>query len=217
MIVSCEVCGKEFKTKPGLVKQGGGRFCSHTCRGLAGRNRVIRTCQTCGKEFEVTPSQTRRGRGKFCSRECAIEGKRGDKCSRWNGNTVVVACPVCGRSFESRRDKIEQGKGIYCSRQCASFAHRGPGNPMWNGGSSFEPYPPTFNEQFRQAIRERDHHICAICRLFGKMVHHINYVKDDTTPENCVTLCNSCHSVTNGNREYWEQELSGLLRVRADG
>ena len=35
MIKFCEICGKEFKTSPSLVKKGHGRFCSLRCKGKA--------------------------------------------------------------------------------------------------------------------------------------------------------------------------------------
>lgn len=87
----------------------------------------------------------------------------------------------------------------------------------WRGGLSFEPYPPTFNETFKRMIRVRDNYKCAICRLPGKDVHHIDYIKENTVPKNCITLCHSCHSTTNFNREYWQRELSNLIYARGIG
>lgn len=83
-------------------------------------------------------------------------------------------------------------------------------------GKSFEPYPSTFNGRFKQMIRERDEHTC-ICGKQGKDVHHINYVKNDTAPENCITLCHSCHSRTGGsdeNRGYWQIALTIVMEMR---
>lgn len=39
----------------------------------------------------------------------------------------------------------------------------GDKNPQWNGGSSFEPYPTTFNKTFKQPIREYYGNICINC------------------------------------------------------
>ena len=80
-------------------------------------------------------------------------------------------------------------------------------------------YPSTFNEIFKQIIRGRDSKVCAICRLPEQngdrlSVHHIDYIKENTTLENCVALCKSCHGVTNRNREYWQRELSDLVHTR---
>ena len=92
----------------------------------------------------------------------------------------------------------------------------GENHPHWQGGISFEPYPPTFNDRFKRKIRQRDSSTCAICRLSGKCVHHIDYDKDNTLSSNCIVLCRKCHAVTNGNREYWKETLGQLLGARSN-
>lgn len=91
---------------------------------------------------------------------------------------------------------------------------KGDRNPRWRGGISFEPYPLEFDGIFKEAVRERDDLTCAVCRLPGKDVHHINYIKGDTVMENCITLCRSCHTTTNANRGYWQAALGKLVEMR---
>ncbi len=76
-------------------------------------------------------------------------------------------------------------------------------HPNWLGGISFEPYDSNWDDNFRIGIRERDNYTCGICKRHGNCVHHIDYDKKNTTPENCITLCNSCHVKTNYNRQHW--------------
>ena len=89
-----------------------------------------------------------------------------------------------------------------------SEAQKGEKNHSWLGGISFEPYGIEFNDQVKKTIRDRDNHICQICftsengRSFN--VHHIDYDKQHMEPNNLITLCDSCHSKTNGDREIWE-------------
>lgn len=45
-------------------------------------------------------------------------------------------------------------------------------------------------------------------------MHHINYIKEDTHPLNCIALCKTCHGVTNGEREYWRYKLTGVVMER---
>jgi len=59
----------------------------------------------------------------------------------------------------------------------------------------------------KRSIRERDNYTCRIC---GKQqteitfaVHHKDYDKKNCNPDNLITLCRSCHSKTNQNRDYW--------------
>lgn len=95
-----------------------------------------------------------------------------------------------------------------------SLAARGSNNSQWRGGISFLPYPPEFNELFKNEIRERDDYICQKCRTYGKRVHHIDYNKNNTFEENCITLCASCNSIVNWNRDYWRIFFIDLLIER---
>lgn len=76
-------------------------------------------------------------------------------------------------------------------------------NPNWRGGKSFEPYTIDWTITLKRAIRERDNYICRVCNQYGNFIHHIDYDKTNCNPDNLVTLCNSCHSKTNFNRDYW--------------
>ena len=95
-------------------------------------------------------------------------------------------------------------------------------NPNWKGGIAFESYTSNFNDSFKQIIKERDGG-CLICNipieelhLLKKtiMIHHIDYNKLNTFLQNCCTLCNSCHSKTNFNRESWILFFQSLLKQR---
>ncbi len=82
--------------------------------------------------------------------------------------------------------------------------------PYWQGGISFEPYPLGWNKTFKEQIRYRDKYRCQICGVpeieNGRKldVHHKDYNKENINENNLISLCKSCHMVTNFNREYWE-------------
>lgn len=80
---------------------------------------------------------------------------------------------------------------------------KGDKNPNWQNGISFEPYTIDWTETLRRAIRERDNYICQLCNQYGNSVHHIDYNKENCSPNNLITLCKSCNSKVNKNREYW--------------
>jgi len=92
----------------------------------------------------------------------------------------------------------------------------GEKHPNWRGGP--RPYPREWTEAFKEMIRERDGHICAICAVGQKDqahdVHHINYDRDDVREGNCITLCHSCHMVTNGKRDVWKAILYEVSEQR---
>jgi len=59
----------------------------------------------------------------------------------------------------------------------------------------------------RPEIFKRDYYTCQECEeLLPKhmSVHHIDYDKNNNRAENLITLCGSCHSKTNVNRDIWE-------------
>jgi len=93
----------------------------------------------------------------------------------------------------------------------------GKESPGWKGGIQFEPYDKSFNPKFKRAIRKRDNQVCMLCGIHREKywkafdVHHINYNKLLSIPQNCISLCNSCHMKTNNNRKHWTTFFQSLL------
>ncbi|TXH47080.1 MAG: HNH endonuclease, partial [Desulfurellales bacterium] len=42
-------------------------------------------------------------------------------------------------------------------------------------------------------------------------VHHIDYDKKNSHPDNLIALCHSCHMKTNFNRSYWKQKCQVII------
>ena len=216
----CEVCGKVFEAYQSSIKRGHAKFCSSACQyiGLGKENSTLWTggnvdvaCSECGKTVSVKRYKIDTTANIFCSRSCsgAWQSKNvyGDNVFRSAGHDIRN-CVVCDKEFNAK----EKSKRRFCSPKCMARARKqdGSNNGNWRGGKSFEPYPITFNTKFKRLIRERDDNKCQICGNYGNCVHHINYVKLDTNPVNCITLCRECHSKTNGKRDYWESVLSPI-------
>lgn len=91
----------------------------------------------------------------------------------------------------------------------------GEKHPNWKGGISFEPYCPIFfDKEYKEAIKKRDNHICQnpYCYRVGALlsIHHIDYDKKNCGPENLITVCRSCNSRANSEREWhiaWYQTI----------
>ena len=211
----CEYCGKTF----GCASYGAGRFCSPTCsnRFHGESQHVVFVCAHCGKRKTVSKSKKPK---KFCSRECLHASFSGEGHPNWK-EKVVCTCEQCGKQFDREPAYPKFRNHLFCSLDCRYKWHglhfSGENAPGWQGGVSFAPYPVAFNRAFKKRIRGRDGYTCAICRMPGKFVHHVNYIKDDLRPENFITLCRSCHMATNHHRPYWQRALSSLLSARLTG
>lgn len=87
--------------------------------------------------------------------------------------------------------------------------------PNWQGGIS-NLYPTNFNEEYKAIIRRRDNWKCRMCNKTEKEngraldIHHIDYNKENLSPNNLVSLCHKCHMKTNGNKEYWESYFKNM-------
>ncbi|MBA7559106.1 hypothetical protein ES708_00719 [subsurface metagenome] len=92
----------------------------------------------------------------------------------------------------------------------------GEKGPNWKGGISFEPYPITWTRALKKAIRQRDNHTCQLCFNKGLPVHHIDYIKQNCTPDNLITLCQRCNAKVNYNRPYWTEYFTKIIKGRND-
>lgn len=180
----CLQCSVEFTTYPNWIKRGGGKFCSKICQGLSERVRSERECHYCGEIFTVTPSQIKYNKSKYCSHKCSDTSQIGKK-----------------------------------RPNCAGEKH-----PGWLGGISRMPYPFNFNDELKESIRKRDNYICQLCGLtdeehvliygYSLVIHHIDYVKDNTTESNLIASCIQCNSKVNFNREHWTDYFNTLINHR---
>lgn len=91
--------------------------------------------------------------------------------------------------------------------------HIGKDNGMWNEGSSFYPYSSDWNSELKEKIKERDGYKCVLCSLKKDLViHHIDYDKLNSSEDNLVTLCSSCHGKTNVNRKVWIRYFNSYIK-----
>lgn len=231
---NCEQCGKEIEVSLYKTKDGRKLFCSRVCLnqwrsenliGEKGANwkggDVKATCSQCNVEFDMPRRRVRTDRGNFCSRDCYIQWQSenvpsGEESPYWD--RVNCSCEQCGKEFAVKVSVKANRKGRFCSLDCKaqwqSENNIGEKAPGWQGGLSFEPYTPEFNKILKSYIRKRDNHTCALCGKRAKSVHHIDYNKQESSPENLITLCRKCHTRTNHNRRFWRTILAPVARRR---
>lgn len=201
--IICVCCGKTRLVWPSLLKIGKARYCSPQCKQEGMRkSRSTSSCRRCQKVYQPKPGNT----GIYCSQECFYAVRRSVK--------VQLQCHHCRQNFWRTEWQVTTQPTKYCSRECYWQTLIGTGGPLWQGGRSFEPYPPGFNNWLKATVRKRDNHCCTNC---GKTetenqqklsIHHIDYDKANISIDNLTSLCRSCHSLTNHNRDQWTKRFS---------
>lgn len=221
--LTCDWCDGDFSVYPSEVE--GRKFCSRECKDKHRANlpaeeqpawkggKVTVECHICGEEKQVKQYRLHRSDNFFCSDECSgvwmSENMSGEDNPLYNQREVE--CDYCGDTTEKIPTRIERSKRDFCSHGCHSKWESenliGPDSPHWTGGR--RDYGPGWNEDKREAVRERDGRMCHECGIsgarniaeFGRKldVHHLVVPDSDTNPavhnaqRNLVSLCIPCH------------------------
>lgn len=177
---------------------------------------VTKACLTCSGSFVAKRANIK---ARFCSLKCVGISQRGKK--RPPRARVFIRCVTCGVAFSIYRSHAS--RAFCCSKEC-SFKRRslitsGSKNPNWSGGNSRFPYTFDFTKKISKRVIERFGFKCMspLCRGRDSRLttHHINYNPRDNTESNLISLCSSCNSRANFNRQQWQnlftEILSGLL------
>jgi len=118
---------------------------------------------------------------------------------------------------EEVKERIRETNIITWAREEIRLKTTGKNSLSWLGGISFEPYPIGWTRSHKKKIRERDNYCCKNCGITESSlntklsVHHIDYVKENISPDNLISLCNPCHAKTNYRREYWTAVFRNVL------
>jgi hypothetical protein len=98
-----------------------------------------------------------------------------------------------------------------------SIRMKGDKHPNWLGGCTKEGYCEQWRtKDLKEYILFRDNNNCQnpqCNKISIKLsIHHINYNKKDCNPKNLITLCFSCNSIANFEREWWECFYKEIIR-----
>jgi len=209
----CLVCGKninKYKT-----------FCSPKCYGMYRKGKTYEEiygpekAKEMRKKIGKSVSKTRQRLFKEGKLTVWNKGKKGVQIP-WNKGIHMWKTRPHPRGMLGKKHKPETILKIKNSlRKTISsmpkeekerkyvLPHKGERNINWKGGTKPAVYPSTF-EKIKKFIRFRDNFQCKMCGEFGNNVHHIDYNKQNSNPNNLITLCVSCHSLTNYNRDRWK-------------
>jgi len=92
IIISCEICGKEFYVKPSRTEKA--KYCSRGCQYKGIKTKIECKCKVCEKIYFTFPSQLKRMNGsKYCSKECQGKGitlfHSRENAHNWQGGKTV--------------------------------------------------------------------------------------------------------------------------------
>lgn len=122
---------------------------------------------------------------------------------------------ICPKGHEHIISWGDWQQGKRC-QECHYLSKFGSGNPSWKGGISCEPYCDAWaDKEYKESILERDNNKCQNPDCWGTMpgdltIHHIDYVKKHCDPWNLITLCRSCNSRANRDRE-WHKDFYRII------
>jgi len=184
-------------------------------------------CQKCGWEARNVTMRNNRQRigpppNKYCldcGKKISQKAERCRVCSykhRPQRPQTHKKCRECGGSVGSGHETLYC---VVCAEKLGVTVSGGyrwrdeERRLSWRSGEFLESYGPGFNNALKLQVRTRDGFRCLLCGTPENggafACHHIDYDKKNNAPSNLATLCKSCHSKTNFNREYWQAYFTG--------
>lgn len=175
-------------------------------------------CETCEDPFLTYKGK----KGIFCSKSCAQIGENNPQYNKKRSEKHRKGLSESNKDkIISEKTKKKISKALIGktpsekTRKKLSEAKIGENHWNWQGGISCEPYCGSWlDKEFKMDIKDIDNNVCQSCgitrmislKVFSEnlSIHHINYDKKDCKPFNLVTLCRSCNSKANYNRDYWQ-------------
>jgi len=132
---------------------------------------------------------------------CGMKGKRHTNETR---RKISTACRNAKSHGMTGRQHTEE------TNRKLALAFSGDKSSTWKGGISCEPYCDAWaDKEFKEDMKERDGYKCQNPECLGNSkrlcIHHIDYDKKNCHPNNLITLCTSCNSRANHDRNFWQE------------
>ncbi len=99
---------------------------------------------------------------------------------------------------------------------CSIINRSGPNHYDWKNGASLLPYCVNWTKELKEFIKSRDNYTCQNPYCWKKdtvlSIHHIDYNKENCSIYNLITLCRSCNSRANHNRQLHYDLYKNILK-----
>jgi hypothetical protein len=203
---TCPVCSTEYQASVGRLK-----FNRHT---------------TCSKECSYKFRAAHLSKIKT-GKPSPLKGVPSGKPA-WNKTEGVhINCGHCG--VPMRIEPNQAGRKKFCSKDCffegrelKNTFKKGSEHPAWVNGLSLNEYPAAFNKRLKFKIRQRDEFKCQLCGIteekhlerFKRVltVNHIDFDKNNCDESNLNTLCTSCNTKINWDRQKWTSHFMEQMK-----
>ena len=207
-----EICEKRSKKLKGRI------FSEEHIKKLSeAAKRVMNTPERKAKQAEIA---SKRFKGKLGT-------WAGKHLSKAHKEKLSIALSKRILTDDHKKKISESIKGIEHDEEWIMREIESKTGGFWYGNIRYY-YGPQYCEKWNENLRERVRaffgYKCFECGIEqnGKRlhVHHVWYNKKlccDDTPRSLVPLCNSCHSKTLHDRDYWSHHLQEILDERFDG
>lgn len=210
--------GKKYSNKK-FENINGQKFNRLTVIKRIGKTKVKCLCD-CGNECIIAFGHLKSGHTKSCgclAKEEMIGNTHGFIKGQIGWNKGIKIGPL------SEEHKMKIGLSNLGKSHSKEVLLKFSGKNHWNwkgGIRRCDPYCKDWTKEYKEYIRERDSNKCQNPDCWGKCnhktmtVHHIDYNKKNCVPENLITLCGSCNSRANGDREWHQAWYKAIIYKR---
>ncbi len=117
---------------------------------------------------------------------------------------MKLNCIICGKERSVKPSDIKLGRGKYCSIKCRSLNHTGNKNHKWNGGQITRDgyicilrwdHPQHDRHGYVKRANLVAEEKYGRSLLADEMVHHVNEIRSDDSPENLQIVKRPQHAV----------------------
>ncbi len=190
------------------------------------------SCRTCRKPFL---SQKKATEGLFCCKKCSSQCEKsklskskkltGRKFNQTHKTKISLALTGLKKTSDHKRKlsitKLGKNNPWFGKKRPEhSIKMSGKNHPNWQGGISSEPYCLEW-KFIRVEYKEYDNNKCQNPYCKGEYTnkitsHHIDYNKKNCKPNNIITLCVSCNTIANHDRNWWQAFYTEIKRRKND-